>query len=243
MLKPEPVSAHLFTGTGLLTEELDDFIHMMAHNLKNPLGVVISYADFLQKYGVQATEAQLQADFQVIWQNGHQMNNIIDQLVLLMSLRTERPDPRPVNMAEIVGSAQRRLAYLIDEHQAQISAPTTWPAVSGHSIWLEEIWLNLCSNAIKYGGHPPQVTLGATLSDNGWVRFWVRDNGPGLSLEAQQQLFQPFTALNQVRLKGDGLGLPVVRYLAEKLGGQVGVESNGAPDTGCVFSFYLRQAS
>jgi two-component system sensor histidine kinase/response regulator len=59
----------------------------------------------------------------------------------------------------------------------------------------------------------------------GMVRFWVRDNGPGLTPEAQSRLFTPFTRLDPVRAQGHGLGLSIVRRIAEKLGGQVGVES------------------
>jgi signal transduction histidine kinase len=73
------------------------------------------------------------------------------------------------------------------------------------------------------------------------VRFWVRDNGPGLSPEAQARLFTPFTRLDQARLQGYGLGLSIVRRIVEKLGGQVGVESQvGA---GSTFWFTLPAAS
>jgi signal transduction histidine kinase len=55
--------------------------------------------------------------------------------------------------------------------------------------------------------------------------FWVRDNGPGLSEEAQSKLFAEFTRLEQTRAKGHGLGLSIVRRIVDKLGGDVGVES------------------
>ena len=57
------------------------------------------------------------------------------------------------------------------------------------------------------------------------VRFWVQDNGRGLSPEQQAQLFQPFSRVTETRVKGHGLGLSIVRRIAEKLGGRVGVES------------------
>jgi len=95
----------------------------------------------------------------------------------------------------------------------------------GHAEWIVEVWANYLSNSIKYGGQPPRVKLGAEVQPNGMVRFWVRDNGPGLSPEEQARLFTPFTRLDQVRAKGHGLGLSIVRRIVEKLGGQVGVES------------------
>ena len=60
---------------------------------------------------------------------------------------------------------------------------------------------------------------------DGMVRLWVRDNGLGLASENQARLFIPFTRLNQARVKGQGLGLSIVRRIVEKLGGRVGVES------------------
>ena len=107
----------------------------------------------------------------------------------------------------------------------------------GHQPWVEEIWVNYLSNAIKYGGRPPKVELGAMVLSNGMVRYWVRDNGPGISPEDQKRLFVPFTKLKQVNTKGHGLGLSIVQRIAAKLGGQVGVESKvGA---GSLFWFTL----
>jgi signal transduction histidine kinase len=65
----------------------------------------------------------------------------------------------------------------------------------------------------------------------------VRDNGPGLTPEEQARLFTPFTRLEQVRAKGHGLGLSIVRRIVEKLGGQVGVESEVGQSS--TFSFTL----
>jgi two-component system sensor histidine kinase/response regulator len=71
------------------------------------------------------------------------------------------------------------------------------------------------------------------------VRFWVRDNGAGLTYEEQVRLFAPFTQLDQVRAKGHGLGLSIVLRIVERLGGQVGVESEDVPGQGSTFYFTL----
>jgi signal transduction histidine kinase len=75
------------------------------------------------------------------------------------------------------------------------------------------------------------------------VRFWVRDNGPGLTPEARAQLFAEFTQLEPDRIEGHGLGLSIVRRIVEKLGGQAGVESEGKPGQGSIFSFTLPLAN
>ena len=107
----------------------------------------------------------------------------------------------------------------------------------GYGPWIEEVWSNYISNAMKYGGQPPQVTLGYDVLTNGWVRFWVKDNGPGIDPVAQKRLFQEFERLDQKRAQGYGLGLSVVRRIMERLGGEVGVES--AVGVGSLFFFTL----
>ena len=131
---------------------------------------------------------------------------------------------------------------MIEEYQAQIRYPQHWPVALGHAPWIEEVWTNYLSNGIKYGGQPPRLQLGATACSDGMIRFWVRDNGPGLTPEEQAQLFMPFTQLDQARALGHGLGLSIVRRILEKLGGQVGVESEGVPGEGCRFWFTLPAA-
>jgi two-component system, sensor histidine kinase and response regulator len=78
----------------------------------------------------------------------------------------------------------------------------------------------------------PQVLL---LLD--MVRFWVRDNGPGLSPEAQTKLFTPFTRLHKERADGHGLGLSIVQQIVEKQGGKIGLES--VEGQGSLFYFTL----
>jgi signal transduction histidine kinase len=104
-------------------------------------------------------------------------------------------------------------------------------------MWVEEIWINYISNAIKYGGTPPQITLGSNLQSNGTVCFWVHDNGSGITPDDQAKLFIPFSRLEQREAEGHGLGLSIVERIVNKLGGQVAVDS--VPGEGTTFSFTL----
>lgn len=82
------------------------------------------------------------------------------------------------------------------------------------------------------------MELGATMEGER-VRFWIHDNGPGLTAEEQSRLFQPFERLGTQRATGHGLGLSIVRRIVEKMGGEVRVECSGIPGEGCIFSFTL----
>jgi signal transduction histidine kinase len=226
-----------------LIAELDAFAHTVAHDLKNPLGVTINYAQFLSKFSETLSKEDLDQYSSIIIQNGLKMKNIIDELLLLASVRTEEVALEPLNnMDNIVSEAQNRLAYMIEESDAEIIVPESWPVSYGYGPWVEEVWANYLSNAIKYGGEPPRVELGATvLDEDNLVQYWVQDNGDGLSAEAQEKLFVPFNRLNQARAEGHGLGLSIVERIVRKLGGKVSVASQDTPGQGCIFSFYLHQ--
>ncbi len=224
----------------ILIKELDAFAHTVAHDLKNPVGVTISYAQFLGKFSDRLSPEEFERYQDNIMWNGYKMSNIIDELLLLSSVRKEEVTSEPVEMAGIIAEVQSRLAYMMRDSDAEIIVPAaeTWPAALGYGPWIEEVWTNYISNAIKYGGQPPRVELGATVQDD-MVQFWVKDNGAGLTPKEQENLFIPFARLSQVSTEGHGLGLSIVRRILNKLGGKVGVESEGLPGQGCTFSFYL----
>jgi signal transduction histidine kinase/DNA-binding response OmpR family regulator len=220
--------------------ELDAFAHTVAHDLKTPITSLIGYSELLDKRHAEMPEENLVQCLNTIAANGRKMTNIIDELLLLASVR-KRDEVRmePLDMAAIVAEVQARLGDLIAEHRAEVVSPATWPVAVGHGPWVEEVWVNYFSNAIKYGGRPPRIEMGATAHGDDAVRFWVRDNGPGLEPERQARLFVPFERLEQARGQGHGLGLSIVQRIVKKLGGQVGVESDGVPGQGCTFYFTL----
>jgi PAS domain S-box-containing protein len=223
--------------------ELDAFAHTVAHDLKNPLTALIAYADMLEKKHTQMSDEMMQQFLGILTRHGYKMNTIIDEMLLLSSVRgMDEVKMEPLDMGAIVTETLERLSYLIEEYEGEIVLLDSWPTALGYAPWVEEIWVNYVSNAIKYGGRPPHVELGVMAQDGGMVRFWVRDNGPGLSSDEQARLFTPFERLHRELTVGHGLGLSIVQRIAKRLGGQVGVESAGIPGQGSTFYFILPTA-
>ena len=222
-------------------EELDAFAHTVAHDLNNPLANIVGHVETLALYQDEMSDAERQASLQSISYCARKMSNIINELLLLSGVRKTEAEVEPLYMASILDEAQERLDSLIKEYRAEIVRPdaSTWPVALGYAPWVEEVWINYLSNAIKYGGQPPRIEVGGAPQANGMMRFWVRDNGDGLTPEALDCLFTPFTRLARIRANGHGLGLSIARRIVEKLGGQVGVESQGLPGQGSLFFFTL----
>jgi PAS domain S-box-containing protein len=236
-------------------KELDAFAHTVAHDLKDSLAFIVSTADMLTTEHTAMTDQRLEGWLESIQGKGMRMGQVTDAILLLATVRKSQIPVGPVEMASVVAEARQRLASTIELYHAEIEAPSSWPAAMGYGPWLEEVWLNLIDNAIKYGGRPPHVKLGYSVLDAQpglpepnpparqarMIEFWVQDNGAGLTPEQQARLFEPLVELPRVRERdmGHGLGLSIVRRIVERLGGQVAARCEGTPDHGAIFCFTL----
>jgi signal transduction histidine kinase len=223
-----------------LIADLDAFARMVAHDLKTPLQnlSLLSYLLRRELAAYPNPKAALELVEQ-IQQTGMKAGSIINELLTLASLRSTDIEYAPVDMNSVVKEAINRLRLMIDERSAEILSVNEIPQARGHAPWLVEVMVNLISNAISYGGEPPRIEIGADPMPNGFVRFWVKDNGDGILPQDREKLFHDFTRLATTRTSGHGLGLSITRRIITKLSGTVGVESNGRPGEGAVFWFSL----
>lgn len=223
-------------------EERESFTHMVAHDLQAPLATVIGFASALTEYHHTMTQEELQHYLQAMTRSARLMNNIIEELLLLAGVDRSEVKLYDLDMADIVAKSQQRLVHMIEEYKAEVVVPDVWPAALGHAPWVEEVWVNYISQAIKYGSQPLRLELGGSNGTEGMIRFWVRANGPGIPEQEQAQLFAPLTQPDKIRATGRGLGLSIVKRIVEKLGGQVWVDSEEITGRGSVFNFSLPQA-
>ena len=237
------MNEHLhFQVTSLQSQnkELEAYNHMVAHDLKDPLTIIIMTSDVITDVS-DLTRQELTEYMQQIRSTAYEMNSIINNLLLFAEGSKVQIPTEPVNMARIVTKVKDRLGYMIKENGAKIDFPEVWPDSIGYGPWIEEVWANYISNAIKHGGRPPCIELGAATQQDGMVRFWIRDNGPGLPFDDRAHLFTPLGQISRIHKMGHGLGLSIVLHIVEKLGGQVGVESELGK--GCLFFFTLPAAA
>jgi signal transduction histidine kinase len=219
-------------------EELDAFAQTVAHGLQNPLTIIAGLSEVLRKHSDNMSVQEIKECSMDIERAVRTMSRSTRQLLLLAKARKTEVRTEPLDMAKIVTEANQRIANMIEEYSAKVVQPPTWPAAVGYGPWVEEVWVNYLSNAIKHSGKPPRIEMGATVEPEGDVRFWVQDNGSPILPEDQALLFTPFTRLNRSSSEGYGLGLSIVRCIVEKLGGQVGVQSEPTGQ-GNIFSFTL----
>ncbi|HSJ55881.1 MAG TPA: response regulator [Anaerolineae bacterium] len=224
-----------------LTEQVQDlgtFAYTVAHDLRNAVAPVVGIAQLLSEDLETTPLHEARQLLDRIAGTGQRLRRMIDDLLMFAEVRERDLVPAPLQMCALFGQARERLSPLIDELDAEVIAPKSWPAALGYGPWVVEVWVNYLSNALKYGGRPPRIEVGYTeqqdepagqqtreLTNRSPIHFYVRDNGPGLTSAEQSQLFAPFMQLHPTRADGHGLGLSIVSRIVDKLGGDVGVES------------------
>lgn len=221
-----------------LIVELDAFAGTVAHDLKNPLNIIGGYSQVLAEVS-SALPPDIGDLAHSINKQIRRMDAIIEELLLLAGVRGLEIELSPLDMGQLVADSLDRIEFFLEDHPGEIIVPDEWPTALGYGPWVVHVWVNYLTNGLKYGGNPPCLELGANTTHNGYVRFWLKDNGAGLSHDEQAALFVPFSRLSKnIRAKGYGLGLSIVKRIIERLGGTVGVESTLGE--GSTFFFTLK---
>ncbi|MCG6187543.1 histidine kinase N-terminal 7TM domain-containing protein [Maribellus maritimus] len=222
-----------------LIEDLDSFAHTVAHDLKNTLGTIVASSEILEE-SVNIKDTKHSARLASLIKNSADKSMRITQELLILA-RSSRTDieKSSLDMKTIFAEATEQLNELIQKEKAEIKFPSKWLTSSGYAPWVEEVWVNYLSNAIKYGGHPPKIEVGSELTEENMVKYWIKDNGKGLTEEEQSQLFHKYVRLSSGSIDGQGLGLSIVKRIIDKLGGNVGVEPAKNFNEGSVFYFTL----
>jgi PAS domain S-box-containing protein len=225
-----------------LIDDLDSFAHTVAHDLKNSLGSIASSSELIEEIIQNGDTKFLLELADLIKKSAIKSMKITQELLILATVNHHDVKKTPLKMDVIINEAITHLNGNVGENGVKISQPEQWFGSVGYSPWIEEVWVNFLSNAIKYGGQPPVISVGSERLENGNIKYWIKDNGDGLNEEQQSKLFQKYTRLTSRKVDGHGLGLSIVKRIIEKLDGSVGAESSAIPGEGCTFYFILPEA-
>lgn len=214
-------------------KELDkmktQFVETVSHDLKNPLGVVMGFAQLLESE--QNLSESGQVSLRGILKSARNMQELISDLLDLAQIEAGMAgEVQPHDMVRLVLDTLPNFALQIEEKSLQVKTdlPFEPVRVPGNRVRLSQIVANFVSNAAKYSFDGGQILVKLTRTD-GSVNFSVTDSGPGIAPARQAQLFQKFYRVPEVHAAtgatGTGLGLSIVKAIVESYGGRVWVES------------------
>tara|TARA_R110002096_G_scaffold40688_7_gene110355 strand:+ start:3071 stop:4651 length:1581 start_codon:yes stop_codon:yes gene_type:complete len=221
--------------------DLEQFAYVASHDLQEPLRMVTSFLQLLQKrYGGQLDNDADEYIRQAVG-GAERMRGLIRGLLELARVNRAGMSSGKVEAGTIVAQALKNLSVVIEESGAEVTTKEL-PRVFGNEAQLIQLFQNLVSNAIKFCQKgSPVINISARPVQQGdetrWI-FSLSDNGPGIEEEHHQRIYQIFKRLDSAKdIKGTGIGLALCRRIVELHGGEIKVDS--APGEGSVFRFDL----
>lgn len=209
------------------------FSQCAAHELRTPLAVLKTRIALFRKKGLCGA-AETAALLDVLEEHTNRLSDLVGDLLALTNMDELERD-EPIDLARLLARTVDVLEALAAEQGIRIQLQAEPGIVPGNATLLERAFSNLVENAIKYNRPSGTVTIRAARRDQ-LFRVEVADQGSGIPQELREQIFEPFFRVDKSRsrqLGGAGLGLPLVRAIAELHGGAVWAEE--APGGGSCF--------
>ena len=209
--------------------ELEQFSYSISHDMRQPLRMISSYMQLLQKGLGDTLDAEKREYFNFAIDGAKRMDAMMLGLLDYSRVGRKGEPPAWIESRAALDEALLFLRPLVAEAQATVRIEGEWPRILASQDELLRLLQNLIGNALKFrvAGRTPEVTLGSEVIDGQW-RFYVADNGIGILPDQIGRLFQVFQRLqSRTAYEGTGIGLALCRKIAEHHRGKVWAESAG----------------
>jgi two-component system phosphate regulon sensor histidine kinase PhoR len=237
------VVAHNITKIKSLERVRREFVANVSHELRTPLTIINGYLETLLEGGLE-DRVMAENALGVMFRNSERLRHLTDDLLVISQAesRSVPLDLHPVELRELV----RRVVGQFDEQisaqgvEIRITTADEDLVVDADAVKLEQVFVNLLDNALKYGNRPGLTVEFYAERLGPDVHMQVSDNGPGIPYEDQEHIFERFYRVHKDRARhtgGTGLGLSIVKNVVEAHGGNVSLQS--IPGTGSTFHVVL----
>lgn len=222
--------------------ELEQFAYVASHDLQEPLRMVRSYVQLLdRKYG-DLFDSKGKGYMHYAVDGATRMQSLIDDLLTYSRVDGQGGEFVPTDAGAVVRLAIQNLGSAIEESGARVLYDSL-PTVSADGNQLLQVFQNLISNAIKFCDGVPEIRITAERENDAW-RFAVKDNGIGIDPQYFERIFLIFQRLHSRRTyPGTGIGLAVCKRIIDRHGGRIWLESEPGEGTSFLFTLPDRPGS
>ena len=224
-------------------EKLEEFSHVVSHDLKEPLRTVEAFSGFLLEDYADRLDDEGVSYLNTLKKTSARMRQLINDLLALSSIHMDTASFERISVQRVLEEIQEDLEVRLKGVNLQMEEDL--PEVMGSKIRIGELFSNLIVNAIKYNDKAlPTVRIGwrSSVRPGGTHTFFVQDNGIGIEQRYQERIFGIFEKLNPRKdIEGTGAGLAICKRIVEEHGGEIWVESEVGK--GSTFFFTIPRAA
>lgn len=197
--------------------------NMLSHDLKEPLLTLEGFTKLLDEGNLTKDQ---QRYLKIIREAVNSLHMLVGSLQSIVRLSQDPEESSDINLNQLLGSVLTSLSRQIEKSGGQIKLHARDIMLKGDPVRLYQVFLNLIANSLKYHRKsvPPVITIDYR-KDSKFHRISIKDNGVGIDQEDLKKIFVPFTRLEDVPTDGMGIGLSIVKRIAESFRGQVLVRS------------------
>jgi PAS domain S-box-containing protein len=217
-------------------EELEQFAYIAAHDLQEPLRMVVSYTELLRERYQGKLDEKAAKYIGYAVDGAQRMQRLLNDLLDYSRVGTRQKALRATDTEAVLTSVLRGLQKAVEANHAVIVREKL-PEVLADEVQLGQVLQNLIGNALKFHGkHAPQIRVSAETAEK-MVRFAVADNGIGMEKESSGRIFQMFQRLHtREEYEGSGIGLAIVKKIVERHGGKIWFDSVAGEGTTFYFT-------
>ena len=230
-----------------INSDLEQFVHIVSHDIKEPLRKIVSYGSRLKEEIESEISAKNLKDLNVVYDGALRLNALVDGLVIYSSSTSNHFDVGTIDLYKVVKEVCDDIELLIREKKAQITI-ISLPKVKASYYQMKQLFSNLITNALKYSKNDlfPIIDIRSELvgsiddklPNQNYYKITVSDNGIGMEQAHLKKIFTIFQRLHlQGEYSGTGIGLAICKKIVENHNGKIEVESS--LNKGSTFAVYL----
>lgn len=225
--------------------ELEDFAHVISHDLQEPLMLIQAFSDKIRTMGAHKLPEKGISYLEQIENSSSRMQNLIDGLLIYSRVSSKAIPFEQVELKKVITSVLGDLAIKIQETNAIIHIDDTLPAIEANPLQMRQLFQNIIGNSLKYHhqNRTPIISIKRLeppdhFTQKNHVHFCIEDNGIGFEKEYQHTIFDIFQRLHtRKQFQGTGIGLSICKKIIDRYQGSIRAE--GMPEQGATFIISL----